>query len=106
MLATQTNTPLSFSPFVFSYAFPSFPPQAPEADIKGEAASPDNCGPYSSPSQLSTSFKITIFSFISTSRPITPNAVALGPPPVAHNILAQTLAGAEIDPSSKAITNH
>lgn len=46
-----------------SNASHSFPPQAPEADIKHEAASPDNHSPSSSPSKLFASFKITILSF-------------------------------------------
>ncbi len=49
--------------YIGAFMLLCFPSQAPEANIKREAAFADNCGPCSYPSQLSTSFKITIFSF-------------------------------------------
>ncbi len=55
--ACNTDPLIYFFYSIFLLRFYQFPTSS---DIKREPASADNCDPYSSPSQLSTSFKVTI----------------------------------------------
>lgn len=94
--ATQAHAS-HFYPSLPPYASLNFPPQAPQADLSVRLPPPIVKAPASLPYSYLLNIKSHYSLFTATPLPVPSNAVTLEPPPVAHNIQAQILAGADID---------
>ncbi len=95
-LATQAHSSQSFPPS----SYYNLPPQISEPGPSVRLPPPTIAAPPPLPHSSLLHSKSPYSLFTATPLPVPANAVALEPPPVAHNIRAQILAGTDIDLSS------